>query len=158
MGYYAIMGLIVNFAAISAKVKGREPVEKEKFVEKLQKLVEVGKSKKSSMDINEIQDYFASEELSKEQMDHVVREVSGRVAVNAEVTAEPLFHEVFAAPCPLETVKPVPILKSGNGSGKSTAFTALTVRAAPFEFGNGVRSAVAAGADEFGRTDFIGFL
>ena len=94
----------------------------------------------------------------KEQMDHVVREVSGRVAVNAEVTAKPLFHEVFAAPCPLETVKPVPILKSGNGSGKSTAFTALTVRAAPFEFGNGVRFAVAAGADEFGRTDFIGFL
>jgi len=47
-------------------------VEKEKFVEKLQKLVEVGKTKKSSMDINEVQDFFVNEELSKEQLDHVV--------------------------------------------------------------------------------------
>ncbi|MBQ4563567.1 MAG: RNA polymerase subunit sigma-70, partial [Lachnospiraceae bacterium] len=47
-------------------------MEKEKFVEKLQKLVEVGKSKKSSMDINEVQEFFANEEMSKEQLDHVV--------------------------------------------------------------------------------------
>ena len=47
-------------------------MEKEKFVEKLQKLVELGKSKKSSMDINEVQDFFVNEELSKDQLDHVI--------------------------------------------------------------------------------------
>ena len=62
---------MVNLVTILASVKGREPVEKEKFLEKLQKLVEVGKVKKA-MDINEIQDFFGNEELSKEQMDHVI--------------------------------------------------------------------------------------
>lgn len=62
---------------ILTSAKGREPVEKDKFIEKLQKLVEIGKSKKA-MDINEIQDHFASEELSKEQMDHVISYLENR--------------------------------------------------------------------------------
>lgn len=46
-------------------------MEREKFLESLKKLVEVGKSKKSALDMNDINDFFAGIELSVEQMEHV---------------------------------------------------------------------------------------
>jgi RNA polymerase primary sigma factor len=45
-------------------------VEK-KFLESLNKLVELGKSKKNVLDINDINDHFAGDNLSVEQLEHI---------------------------------------------------------------------------------------
>ena len=53
--------------------KGRYAVdkEKEKFLESLKKLVELGKSKHGTLDINEINDFFAGVSLSVEQLEYI---------------------------------------------------------------------------------------
>ena len=43
-------------------------MEKDKFLENLKKLVELGKSKKGALDMNDINEYFAGADLSVEQM------------------------------------------------------------------------------------------
>ena len=45
--------------------------EKEKFLESLKKLVELGKSKHGTLDINEINDFFAGVSLSVEQLEYI---------------------------------------------------------------------------------------
>lgn len=45
-------------------------VEK-KFLESLNKLVELGKSKKNVLDINDINDHFVGDNLSEEQLEHI---------------------------------------------------------------------------------------
>jgi len=52
-------------------VKGRLPVEKDKFLEKLMKLVEVARTKHNSMDVGEINDFFVGDNLSTEQMEYI---------------------------------------------------------------------------------------
>lgn len=46
--------------------------EKAKFTEQLQKLVELGKSKKSTLDMNDINDAFTGVELSVEQIEDII--------------------------------------------------------------------------------------
>lgn len=46
-------------------------VEKEVFLEKLKKLVELGKSKQNALDVTEINDFFAGENLGPEQMEEI---------------------------------------------------------------------------------------
>ena len=46
--------------------------EKAKFTEQLQKLVELGKSKKSTLDMNDINDAFSGVELSVEQIEDII--------------------------------------------------------------------------------------
>jgi len=46
-------------------------VEKEQFLEKLKKLVELGKSKQNALDIAEVNDFFAGDNLGPEQMDEI---------------------------------------------------------------------------------------
>ncbi|MCI8453671.1 MAG: RNA polymerase sigma factor RpoD [Lachnospiraceae bacterium] len=46
-------------------------MEKEVFLEKLKKLVELGKSKQNALDVSEINDFFAGENLGPEQMDEI---------------------------------------------------------------------------------------
>lgn len=52
-------------------LKGRYIVEKEKFLESLKKLVELGKSKQGTLDINEINDFFAGVDLNVEQLEYI---------------------------------------------------------------------------------------
>ena len=46
-------------------------VEKEQFLEKLKKLVELGKSKQNALDVAEVNDFFAGDNLGPEQMDEI---------------------------------------------------------------------------------------
>lgn len=46
-------------------------VEKDNFLEKLKKLVEVAKSKHNALDVGEINDFFAGDNLSPEQMEQI---------------------------------------------------------------------------------------
>ena len=46
-------------------------MEKEVFLEKLKKLVALGKSKQNSLDVTEINDFFAGDNLGPEQMDEI---------------------------------------------------------------------------------------
>ena len=46
-------------------------MEKDKFLASLQKLVELGKSKKNTLDMNDINDFLGGAELSVEQMEHL---------------------------------------------------------------------------------------
>lgn len=46
-------------------------VEKEQFLAKLKKLVELGKSKQNALDVTEINDFFAGDNLGPEQMDEI---------------------------------------------------------------------------------------
>ena len=46
-------------------------MEKEVFLEKLKKLVAMGKSKQNSLDVTEINDFFAGDNLGPEQMDEI---------------------------------------------------------------------------------------
>lgn len=55
----------------SMLLKGRYIVEKEKFLESLKKLVELGKSKQGTLDINEINDFFAGVDLNVEQLEYI---------------------------------------------------------------------------------------
>ncbi len=46
-------------------------MEKDNFMEKLKKLVELGKSKNNTLDINDINDFFAGVTLSEEQLENI---------------------------------------------------------------------------------------
>ena len=46
-------------------------VEKEVFLEKLKKLVELGRSKQNALDVTEINDFFAGDNLGPEQMEEI---------------------------------------------------------------------------------------
>lgn len=46
-------------------------MEKDKFLEKLMKLVEVARTKHNSMDVGEINDFFVGDNLSTEQMEYI---------------------------------------------------------------------------------------
>ena len=46
-------------------------MEKDKFLEKLKKLVEAAKAKHNALEIGEINDFFAGDNLSTEQMEHI---------------------------------------------------------------------------------------
>ncbi len=46
-------------------------MEKEVFLEKLKKLVELGKSKQNALDVTEINDFFARDNLGPEQMEEI---------------------------------------------------------------------------------------
>lgn len=56
---------------ISPNLKGRYSVEKEVFLDKLKKLVALGKSKQNALDATEINDFFAGDNLGPEQMDEI---------------------------------------------------------------------------------------
>ena len=53
-------------------------VEKENFMEELNKLVELGKSKDNTLNINEIRDFFKGETLSEEQTDFICSYLEGK--------------------------------------------------------------------------------
>ena len=55
----------------SPNLKGRYSVEKEVFLDKLKKLVALGKSKQNALDATEINDFFAGDDLGPEQMDEI---------------------------------------------------------------------------------------
>lgn len=55
----------------SPNLKGRYSVEKEVFLDKLKKLVALGKSKQNTLDATEINDFFAGDNLGPEQMDEI---------------------------------------------------------------------------------------
>ena len=55
----------------SPNLKGRYSVEKEAFLDKLKKLVALGKSKQNALDATEINDFFAGDNLGPEQMDEI---------------------------------------------------------------------------------------
>ena len=55
----------------SPNLKGRYSVEKEVFLDKLKKLVALGKSKHNALDATEINDFFAGDNLGPEQMDEI---------------------------------------------------------------------------------------
>jgi len=69
-------------------VKGRLPVEKDKFLEKLMKLVEVARTKHNSMDVGEINDFFVGDNLSTEQMEYIYSYLESR-----QVDIVPLMDE-----------------------------------------------------------------
>ena len=53
-------------------------MEKENFMEELNKLVELGKSKDNTLNINEIRDFFKGETLSEEQTDFICSYLEGK--------------------------------------------------------------------------------
>ena len=55
----------------SPNLKGRYSVEKEVFLDKLKKLVALGKSKQNALDATEINDFFAGDNLGPKQMDEI---------------------------------------------------------------------------------------
>ncbi len=55
----------------SPNLKGRYSVEKEVFLDKLKKLVALGKSKQNALDATEINDFFAGDNLGPQQMDEI---------------------------------------------------------------------------------------
>lgn len=52
-------------------MKGRYLVEKDNFLEKLEKLVELAKGKHQALDVTEINNFFTGENLSTEQMEQI---------------------------------------------------------------------------------------
>ena len=52
-------------------MKGRYLVEKDNFLEKLEKLVELSKGKHQALDVTEINNFFISDNLSTEQMEQI---------------------------------------------------------------------------------------
>ena len=56
---------------LKTNLKGRYSVEKEVFLDKLKKLVALGKSKQNALDATEINDFFAGDNLGPEQMDEI---------------------------------------------------------------------------------------
>ena len=53
-------------------------MEKENFMEELNKLVELGKSKDNTLNINEVRDFFKGETLSEEQVDFICSYLEGK--------------------------------------------------------------------------------
>lgn len=65
-------------------------VEKDNFMEKLKKLVELGKSKNNTLDINDINDFFAGMTLSEEQLENIYNYLEGQnIDVLRVMTDEP---------------------------------------------------------------------
>ena len=52
-------------------LKGRDLVEKDNFLEKLEKLVELSKGKHQALDVTEINNFFIGDNLSTEQMEQI---------------------------------------------------------------------------------------
>ena len=52
-------------------------MEKDNFLEKLKKLVELAKTKQNALDVTEINDFFAGESLQPEQMEHIYSYLEG---------------------------------------------------------------------------------
>ncbi len=71
------MSLMLGHIVLT-KRKGAILVEKEKFLENLQKLVALGKSKKSTLDMNDINDVFGSANLSPEETENVIQYLEGQ--------------------------------------------------------------------------------
>lgn len=63
-------------------------MEKDKFLEKLMKLVEVAKIKHNSLDVGEINDFFVGDNLSTEQMEYIYSYLE-----NQQVDIVPLMEE-----------------------------------------------------------------
>ena len=53
-------------------------MEKDNFLEKLGKLVELGKSKHNALDVTEINNFFMGESLTPEQMDQIYSYLENR--------------------------------------------------------------------------------
>ena len=53
-------------------------MEKDDFLKKLEKLVELAKGKHNTLDAGEINDFFAGDSLSPEQMDHIYSYLENR--------------------------------------------------------------------------------
>ena len=60
----------------------------QKFLEKMNELVALGKKKKSILDVQEINDFFADMELSAEQMEKVFEYLEGHNIVVLRITAD----------------------------------------------------------------------
>ena len=60
-------------------------MEKDDFLKKLEKLVELAKTKHNTLDAGEINDFFAGDSLSPEQMDHIYSYLENR---NIDVVPE----------------------------------------------------------------------
>ena len=58
--------------------KGRYPVEKKDFLQKLEKLLEFAKTRHNALDAGEINDFFAGDSLNPEQMDQIYTYLEGR--------------------------------------------------------------------------------
>ena len=58
--------------------KGRYPVEKKDFLQKLEKLLEFAKTRHNALDAGEINDFFAGDSLNPEQMDQIYTYLDGR--------------------------------------------------------------------------------
>lgn len=66
-------------------------MEKDKFLDKLMKLVEVAKTKHNSLDVGEINDFFVGDNLSTEQMEYIYGYLE-----NQQVDIVPLMEEAEA--------------------------------------------------------------
>uniref|UniRef100_UPI003AF1609A RNA polymerase sigma factor region1.1 domain-containing protein n=1 Tax=[Ruminococcus] torques TaxID=33039 RepID=UPI003AF1609A len=60
----------------------------QKFLEKMNELVALGKKKKSILDVQEINDFFADMELSAEQMEKVFEYLEGHNIDVLRITAD----------------------------------------------------------------------
>ena len=69
-------------------------LEKEHFLQNLDKLVEIGKSKNNTLDIHDINDFFKDEKLDAEQMESVYNYLEGKnIDVLRVMTDEPTLEE-----------------------------------------------------------------
>lgn len=69
-------------------------MDKENFIEKLKKLVELAKNKQNAIDISEINDFFANDNLSTEQMEQIYSYLEvNNIDVIPEVIDETLLAE-----------------------------------------------------------------
>ena len=53
-------------------------MDKKNFLEKLEKLAQLGKSKHNTLDVGEVNNFFAGDDLSTEQMEHIYAYMEGR--------------------------------------------------------------------------------
>lgn len=77
-------------------MKGRYWVEKDNFLEKLEKLVELSKGKHQSLDVTEINNFFIGDNLSTEQMEQIYAYLE-----NHNVDVIPLIDDSILAVEPL---------------------------------------------------------
>ncbi|MCJ7835416.1 RNA polymerase sigma factor RpoD [Cuneatibacter sp. NSJ-177] len=71
-------------------------MEKDNFIEKLKKLVELGKSKNNTLDINDINDFFTGVTLSEEQLENIYNYLENQ---NIDV-----LRVMTDEPTPMETI------------------------------------------------------
>ena len=76
----------------SPNLKGRYSVEKEVFLDKLKKLVALGKSKQNALDATEINDFFAGDNLGPEQMDEIYNYLE-----HSNIDVEPVIDDAMLA-------------------------------------------------------------